>query len=327
MRSTDAFQTTLSLSPVNSQGQTFALDLGVRITGSWPEQDPQLPENIEKAVHQAGLEVQRQLFGLLIEKADKELVLQRRQGKAGKGIQRRGTRPFTFKTLFGEVTVQRSRISHKHDGSIETPSAIAWQTPHQLAITDNLRDVACDQMGRLSLTKTRQQIGLQAGQEDLLGRSTILQLVHHQGKRLVAAERQRAEAILGELSQAQRAMLGPTLAPTLDFEPDDLPPEPAEDPHHEAEAEAEPLEPAATGFAGDEPAFPVGPGEPRQVDPGFVIVEPDAVKTKAQPRTGRKEVWTFTAVVLVAGCSHLPAEASPADLSLRVGRCRRSWAS
>ena len=41
--------------------------------------------------------------------------------------------------------------------------------------------------------------------------------------------------------------------------------------------------------------------QPRAVDEGFVIVEPDEVKTKAQPSTGRKEVWTFTAVVLVAG--------------------------
>jgi len=65
---------------------------------------------------------------LNIEKADHELVLQQRHGKAGAGIQRRGTRPFTFKTTFGEVTVQRSRISHTHDGTIEVPSAIAWNT-------------------------------------------------------------------------------------------------------------------------------------------------------------------------------------------------------
>ena len=44
--------------------------------------------------------------------------------------------------------------------------------------------------------------------------------------------------------------------------------------------------------------------EPRAVDEGFVIVEPDEVKTKAQPSTGRKEVWTYTAVVLVAGLQY-----------------------
>ena len=63
-----------------------------------------------------------------------------------RGIQRRGTRPFTFKTTFGEVTVRRSRIRHNRDGSMEIPSATAWDTPHQLAITQNLRDAVCDQM-------------------------------------------------------------------------------------------------------------------------------------------------------------------------------------
>jgi len=41
-----------------------------------------------------------------------------------------------------------------------------------------------------------------------------------------------------------------------------------------------------------------------------VIVEPYEVKTKAQPSTGRKEVWTYTAVVLVAGLRYAFAEAS-----------------
>ena len=39
----------------------------------------------------------------------------------------RGTRPFTFKTTFGEVTVERLRISHNHDGTIEIPSATVWE--------------------------------------------------------------------------------------------------------------------------------------------------------------------------------------------------------
>ena len=111
-----------------------------------PPQDEHLPDQIEAFVHQAGLEVQRRLFRALIEKADQELVLRRRHGKGGRGIQRRGTRPFTFKTTFGEVTVERSRISHNSDGSMEIPAATAWGTSHQLAITQNLRDAVCDQM-------------------------------------------------------------------------------------------------------------------------------------------------------------------------------------
>ena len=68
----------------------------------------------------------------------------------------------------------------------------------------------------------------------------------------------------------------------------------------QAEWEQTQAEWIATGFSGCEPAFPVAKDEPREVDEGFVIIEPDEVKTKAQPSTGRKEIWTYTAVVLVS---------------------------
>src|SRR5271157_5640880 len=74
----------------------------------------------------------------------------------------------------------------------------------------------------------------------------------------------------------------------------------------------------ATGVPGCEPAFPVAKDKPRAVDEGFVIVEPDEVKTKAQPSTSRKEVWTFTAVVLVAGLRYAFAEATAEGLWLQV---------
>ena len=139
-----------------------------------PDQDEHLPDQIEALVHQTGLEIQRRLFRVLIEKADQELVLQRRHGKGGCGIQRRGTRPFTFKTIFGEVTVQRSRVSHNRDGSMEIPSATAWDTSHQLAITQNLRDAVCDQMSDQSAGRSRADIGQAAGDEDLLGAARSL---------------------------------------------------------------------------------------------------------------------------------------------------------
>ena len=129
MRATDGLQTTINLGPVHRDDQAFSLQLSLGMSLPVPSQDEHLPDQIEAFVHQAGLQIQRRLFRALIEKADQELVLQNRRGKAGAGIQRRGTRPFTFKTTFGEVTVQRSRISHKHDGTIEVPSARAGRHP------------------------------------------------------------------------------------------------------------------------------------------------------------------------------------------------------
>ena len=133
MRDTDGLQTTITLGPVNRiRTRRSPSNSSLQMTLPMPHQDEHLPDQIEAYVHQAGLEVQRRLFQVLIEKADQELVLQQRHGKGGAGIQRRGTRPFTFKTTFGEVTVQRSRILHKQDGTIEVPSAVAWNTSHQL---------------------------------------------------------------------------------------------------------------------------------------------------------------------------------------------------
>ncbi len=318
MRDTDGLQTTLTLGPVNRRGPDLSVELGLQLTLPLPEQDRDLPDRIEAAVHQVGLELQRRLFRALIEKADRELVLSRRRGKAGAGIQRRGTRPFTFKTTFGEVTVQRSRISHKHDGMMEIPSAGAWGTPHQLAITQNLRDAACDRMRDQSAGKSRVEIGQAAGDEDLLGRSTIIEIVHREGERLVAAQRQRADAILADAPQAERAGLGSPGAEAVVEELDDAPP--CDDPDEaEAEWERSRAEWAATGFPGGEPACPVALDEPRRVDQGLVIVEPDEVVCKAQATTGRKTIWTYTAMVMVAGLRYAFAEATAEGLWLQVG--------
>jgi hypothetical protein len=287
------------------------------MTVPMPDQDEHLPDQIEACVHQVGLEIQRQLFRVLIEKADQELVLQRRHGKGGDGIQRRGTRPFTFKTTFGEVTVQRSRIRHNRDHSMEIPAATAWDTPHQLAITQNLRDAVCDQMSEHSAGKSRADVCQSAGDEDLLGRSTILEIMHQEGEQLIDAQRQRARAVLDDASEAELALLGSPAADDVREEPSDVPP--CNDSEGtQAEWEQTLAEWIATGFPGCEPAFPVAADQPREVDPGFVIVEPDEVKTRAQLSTGRKEVWTYTAVVLVAGWRYWLAEATAEDLWFQV---------
>ena len=302
MRATDGLQTTLTLGPVNRQGPTLSLELELQMTLPRPDQDEHLPDQIEACVPQAGRELQRRLFQALIEKADQELVLQRRQGKGGDGLQRRGTRPSTFKTIFGAVTVRRARIAHNRDGTIEVPSAVAWNTSHQLRITRNLRDAVCDQMSAQSARESRADVGQDAGDEDLVGRSTLIDIVHQEGERLIGAQRERARALRADASEAQLALLGPAAADpdALTGLVDDDPPF---DDSEDAPAEWEPTraEGIATGFPGCEPALPVAQDEPRAVDEGFVIVEPDEVKTQAQPATGRKEVRTSTAVVLVAG--------------------------
>ena len=319
VRATDGLQTTLKTGPVNLVDQTVSLELSVAISLPMPGQDEHLPGRIEAHVHRAGLELQRELFRVLIEKADQELVLQRRHGKGNAGIQRRGTRPFTFKTIFGEVAVERSRILHKQDGTMEVPAAVAWNTSRRLMITENLRDAVCDQMSDQSAGESRIDVCEYAGQEDLLGRSTVLDIVHQEGERLIEAQRERALSILSDASEDQLAMLGPS-SDDPDAVTGLVDDDPPFDDSEEARADWEQTQAEwfVTGFPGSEPAFPVERGEPRAVDEGSVIVEPDEVKTKAQPSTGRKEVWTYTAMVLAAGMRYAFAEATAEGLWLQI---------
>ena len=81
MRETDGLKTILTLGPVNRRGPDLTVELSLQVTLPLPEQDGDLPDRVESAVHRAGLEVQRRLFRVLIEKADHEPVLGRRHGK------------------------------------------------------------------------------------------------------------------------------------------------------------------------------------------------------------------------------------------------------
>ena len=86
MRATDGLQTAITLGPVNGDGQTIWLELSLYMSLPMPSQDEHLPDQIEASVHQAGLDIQRQLFKVLMEKADQELVLERRHGKGDAGM-------------------------------------------------------------------------------------------------------------------------------------------------------------------------------------------------------------------------------------------------
>lgn len=318
MRDSSELHTTIALSPVNCEDQVLSLTLDLQATLPLPPQDEHLPDQIEAHVHRIGIEVQRQLFKALIEKADRELVLQCRDGKGGAGVQRRGTRPFTFKTLFGEVRVERSRIAHKRDGALEVPAARAWGTSHQLAITGGLRDAVCDQMGERTAGRSRAEVCRDAGDEALLGRSTVVDIVHREGAALAAALAERARAALAVAPEAQLALLGVPAADIVWEEHDDDPL--CEETEAEVEwVQAPPGAPCASGFPGGAPAYAVPRDEPRAVDSGFVIVEPDEVKAKAQPGAGSKEVWLYTAAVLVAGLRTVLAAATIEGLWLQVG--------
>ena len=331
---------------------------------SLPDHDADLPKHLEAAIESGGQVLKRRLFQQAIEQADRQLVLARRQGKQGQGIVCRGTTPFTFKTVFGTVKVRRQRIEHKADGSTEVPSAHAWQTPPQVALTAGLCDAVCDGMLVHSARRTVARIDHRAGEEGLLSKTTVLEIVHDQGRALQRLVQARAEGVFEQDSEAAAGLLpAPAAAdpagelagagsPAEPAGPGD--PSPSAGPSDVAEpagpghpAAAGPSDPVAAGlsdpkqaaglgdsaepvsqrpagdlvgFAGGPPAPPeVAREEPRQVDPGTVLVELDEVKVHAQPQTGRKQLLVSTALVMTAGLSWHFAAATGAELAYQVG--------
>jgi hypothetical protein len=94
-------------------------------------------------------------------------------------------------------------------------------------------------MSKHSSGGSREEIGEQAGEPDLLGRSTVIEIVHEQGGRLIRAQRERARATLAEASQGALEALGPCLVADPDsvsaHEPDDDPWLDPEDPQWQQE--------------------------------------------------------------------------------------------
>ena len=152
-----------------------------------------------------------------------------------------------------------------------------------------------------SAGRSQADLSDRAHEEDLIARSTVLNIVHQEGAELVAVQHQRAVTALEEHPEA-RALLLPM--PPADA---DESPGPVEEPVSLSRV-------IPVGFDAAATAATVAAGEPRAVDSGVVLVELDEVKTKAQPSTGRKQLWTYTALVLVGGLQYLLADGTAKGL-------------
>jgi hypothetical protein len=310
MRAPQNLQATVTAEQVKFQDERLILQAQVCLELPMPEHDADLPSRLEAGIERAGQMLKRSLFQHAVEQADAELILARRHGKDGQGIIRRGTTPFTFKTVFGTVQVRRRRIEHRADGTTEVPSAHAWQTPRQVALTPGLRQAACEGLLRDSAQQTVARIDARAGESGVLAKATVLQIVHEEGQQLQAAARARAEAIFARDPEALRLFVA---APPQDEEGAES------GGPHDGEDEAAST-PALIGFPGGPTDPPEVPRDhPRAVDPDVVLVELDEVKVHAQAHTGRKEVLAFTGLVMITGrCWHLAA-ASGRELTYQVG--------
>jgi hypothetical protein len=313
MRAPQELQATVHAAQVNLHDQRLILQAQIALEFPMPAQDAELPKLLEAGIERGGQVLKRRLFQLAIERADAELILAQRHGKDGQGILCRGTTPLTFKTVFGTVHVCRRRIEHRADGTTEVPSAHAWQTPRQVALTPGLKDAACDGLLRDSAQQTVARIDTRAGEVGLLAKTTVLEIVPEEGQPLQAAAHARAEAVYARDPEALRL-----LVPTPPPDGQDAEPGEAED--DAAEAEAEASTPALIGFPGGPTNVPAVKRErPRQVDPDVVLVPRDEVTVHAQAHTKRKRVSTLTAGVMIAECCWHVAAATTQELTYQVG--------
>jgi hypothetical protein len=306
MRTVKRSQATVELQEVKTVDGQVLLSAQLRLAVALPQQDAHLPRRLERAVEDAGQQLKRLLFCQALEHADLELLLDRRHGKDGQGLRRRGTARYTFKTLFGTVTVRRRRVEHPADGSPAIPSAHAWRTPQQVCRTPGLRDALCDAVCQQPVQAAVAALEERAGEEGLVSKAEALKVLHAAGEQLAQAAQRRAERALATDPETTACLL-PAVAdadPAEDGDGLDLEDPPAATAGEAAAELAPPL-----GFPGSQAqAAAVAADEPRQADAGWVVVQPDEVKVHAQSSTGQKEVLTYTAVVLLAGCCwHLTA--------------------
>jgi hypothetical protein len=315
MRTSMKTQPTIHLHEVKVQGRRLHLRAEVEVDLPMPAQDERLPAALERAVDDAGQRLKRLLFQQALEHADLRLLLRHLRGKGGEKFRRRGSAPYTFKTIFGTVKVRRARLQDKGTGATHQPAALAWQTPQQVCVTEGLRHATADAMLRQSAQNALDAVSATAGEPDLLCKAELLKIVHHEGQQLRQAAVQRAEAALAERPQAKEMLL-PVVSPARPEELAAKAAEAATDPEQEREPEGPAL---PLGFPGSKVTAEAVAGEkPRQVDDGWVVVQPDGVITHAQARTGQKRLQTYTAVVLLAGLSWHFAAASPQDLVVEV---------
>jgi len=305
MRTQSESQVTCKLREVKTEDGQLVLEGTLRLQAPVPQQDERLPARVEQVVEEAGQAIKRWVFRQMLEKLDAELVFSLRGGKEEAGIIGHGRRRMSFKTVFGTVPVFRRRIRHPADGSTEIPAARAWKTPQQVTITQGLVDATCDAMLQEPSRKSLRHLEERAGEEGLLGRVSVLNVVHTEGQRLREAGRQRAEAVFRADEEAARC-----LVPCVPESPLEEPPLVAEDEESWA---------CVAGFPGAAAVEAVALEQPRRVDAKTVMVQADEVSVHAQATSGVKEIRVYNAVVSTADKTWCFSEENAQSLIFVVG--------
>jgi hypothetical protein len=172
------------------------------------------------------------------------------------------------------------------DGSSQIMSSAAWAPPQQMMLTPGLRDAVCDLAMKEPDGKPLQEIEKRTGEEEVICRTTVLNILHAEGKELRAAQEKRVVAVTGADPTARFLLPGFAMS----------------EKERRITALLAPNKPTLC-VAGDGSKSPIirgtesKAGKPRQVDEGAVMLQVDEVVVAAQPSTGRSQVLNYSAVI------------------------------
>jgi hypothetical protein len=300
----------------------------VRTKCAMPEQNESLPRIIEQQTVIAMQQFAKEYFRQAIEVADRELILKERAGKEGKGIQRIGTRRYTFKTIIGPIVVKRIRIKHKADNSTETPSARVWGRPQQVMIMPGLRNGVCNLVVKQSFRGTVAQLEKQSGVPKLISKSSVANILYSEGDRLSTVQSQRAEKVFNSDNGAKRILgraagyLGEDFFEALWLNGEEITWETDADKLFQ-QIEWEPIlsvesRPGQERNETDDTAKR-GEAESKKCAPEIVIVQPAEVVVRGQPSAEKEWLIHYNAVVHSESRNYYCSAQTSAQLFYQVG--------
>lgn len=305
---------------VNVANGEMEITAVVKVRLPMPQQDRYLPNKIEATLEEAGQAIKRELYKSALEKADECLVEAHRQTTE---FNRIGKKSYTIKAVFGQVNVDRTRTRNK-EGKARILSQHAWETPRQIYITKGLKSAICDLVIKESVASTLMAIDKRAG--SLLSSRSVLNILHREGLELMCAQEARARSVYEAIPEARSLIIerASRRQPVWtvwgwDDEEDEamfgrirFQWEGMDTTAQEGEDLDDPLE-ADTGQL-------IYYEQPQLTEAeGLIFIQMDEVRVVAQPISGRKELWIYTAVVNADGKKYYFSSESATGLFYQVG--------
>lgn len=282
--------------------------VSVKIRFNMPGQTKNMPNEMEEIMEEVGQQYKRELYKVVMEKADEELVSARKQAAI---FNRIGRKPYTIKAIFGKVIIDRIRIRDKNGNRSQIPSSHAWETGQQAYTTKGLKSAICDLVVKESISETLEEIERRAGSTGWLSSRSILNILHAEGEALTKAQEARAGQVFKNIPEANSLIIKNKkkwhkgekyLSHDYGY----------------SEIEGEEIFGGRVVWSWEDGGQVVYTLPQRTEAEGLIIIQLDEVKVGAQPQVNKKEIWIYTGVVNANGRAYYFSAESATQLFFQV---------